>query len=87
MSKQTDDPRKIILSTVRPNSFLLEAEDLLGAAEGLTSGRWQIFGPIAVAERPLAGIISKRRDHPGSAASAFVRWTVPSGCSGGAYNE
>ena len=27
------------------------------------------------------------RDHSCSTASAFVRWTVPAGCSGGAYSE
>ena len=43
----------IILSTFRANSLLLEAGDLLGAREGLTSARWQVLGAIALAERPL----------------------------------
>jgi len=44
---------QIILSTFRANSLLLEAGDLLGAREGLTSARWQVLGAIALAERPL----------------------------------
>jgi DNA-binding MarR family transcriptional regulator len=44
---------KVILSTFRANGLLLEAGDLLGADEGLTSARWQVLGAIAVAERPL----------------------------------
>ena len=43
----------VILSTFRANSLLLEAGDLLGAREGLTSARWQVLGAIALAERPL----------------------------------
>jgi DNA-binding MarR family transcriptional regulator len=44
---------QIILSTFRANSLLLEAGDLLGSREGLTSARWQVLGAIALAERPL----------------------------------
>jgi len=44
---------QIILSTFRANSLLLEAGDLLGGREGLTSARWQVLGAIALAERPL----------------------------------
>jgi DNA-binding MarR family transcriptional regulator len=44
---------KVILSTFRADGLLLEAGDLLGADEGLTSARWQVLGAIAVAERPL----------------------------------
>jgi DNA-binding MarR family transcriptional regulator len=43
----------VILSTFRANSLLLGAGDLLGAAEGLTSARWQVLGAIALAGRPL----------------------------------
>jgi DNA-binding MarR family transcriptional regulator len=43
----------VILSTFRANGLLLEAGDLLGSDEGLTSARWQVLGAIAVAERPL----------------------------------
>ena len=43
----------VILSTFRANSLLLEAGNLLGAREGLTSARWQVLGAIALAERPL----------------------------------
>ena len=43
----------VILSTFRANSLLLEAGDLLGAREGLTSASWQVLGAIALAERPL----------------------------------
>jgi DNA-binding MarR family transcriptional regulator len=43
----------VIISTFRTNSLLLEAGDLLGAREGLTSARWQVLGAIALAERPL----------------------------------
>jgi DNA-binding MarR family transcriptional regulator len=44
---------RIILSTFRANGLLLDAGDVLGADEGLTSARWQVLGAIAVAERPL----------------------------------
>jgi DNA-binding MarR family transcriptional regulator len=44
---------RVILSTFRANGLLLDAGDLLGADEGLTSARWQVLGAIAVANRPL----------------------------------
>ena len=43
----------VILSTFRANSLLLEAGNLHGSREGLTSARWQVLGAIALAERPL----------------------------------
>jgi DNA-binding MarR family transcriptional regulator len=43
----------LILSTFRANGVMLDAGDLLGANEGLTSARWQVLGAIALAERPL----------------------------------
>jgi DNA-binding MarR family transcriptional regulator len=43
----------VILTTFRANGLLLAAGDLLSAAEGLTSARWQVLGAIALAERPL----------------------------------
>jgi DNA-binding MarR family transcriptional regulator len=44
---------KLVLTTFRANGLLLDAGDLLGADEGLTSARWQVLGAIALAERPL----------------------------------
>ena len=44
---------ELILSAFRANGLLLDAGDLLGADEGLTSARWQVLGAIALAERPL----------------------------------
>jgi DNA-binding MarR family transcriptional regulator len=44
---------RVILSTFRANGLLLEAGDRLGAADGLTSARWQVLGAIVVAGRPL----------------------------------
>jgi DNA-binding MarR family transcriptional regulator len=43
----------LVLTTFRANGLLLEAGDLLGADEGLTSARWQVLGAITLAERPL----------------------------------
>jgi len=44
---------ELILSAFRANGLLLDAGDLLGVDEGLTSARWQVLGAIALAERPL----------------------------------
>ena len=44
---------KLVLTMFRANGLLLDAGDLLGADEGLTSARWQVLGAIALAERPL----------------------------------
>lgn len=44
---------ELILSAFRANGLLLDAGDLLGADEGLTSARWQVLGAVALAERPL----------------------------------
>jgi hypothetical protein len=55
-----------------------------GQAPGWNAG-------LVVARRSGASarlcILRRGMDHPASTASAFVRWTVPSGCSGGAYKE
>ena len=39
---------ELILSAFRANGLLLDAGDLLSAAEGLTSARWQVLGAIAL---------------------------------------
>jgi DNA-binding MarR family transcriptional regulator len=44
---------EVILSTFRANGLLLAAGDRLAAGHGLTSARWQVLGPIALAQRPL----------------------------------
>jgi DNA-binding MarR family transcriptional regulator len=44
---------ELILATFRANGSLLEAGDVLGADEGLTSARWQVLGAIALSDRPL----------------------------------
>ena len=44
---------KVVLATFRANGLLLAAGDVLSAAEGLTSARWQALGAISLAERPL----------------------------------
>ena len=43
----------LILSTFRTNGLLLAAGDVLAAASGLTSARWQILGAVVDAQRPL----------------------------------
>lgn len=43
----------VVLGTFRANGLLLAAGDVLAAAEGLTSARWQVLGAIALAGRPL----------------------------------
>jgi DNA-binding MarR family transcriptional regulator len=43
----------VILSTFRASGLMLSAGDVLAAAEGLTSTRWQVLGAISLAERPL----------------------------------
>jgi DNA-binding MarR family transcriptional regulator len=48
-----DAATRVILATFRLNGLLLDAGDRLGAAEGITSARWQVLGAIAVAGRPL----------------------------------
>jgi DNA-binding MarR family transcriptional regulator len=48
-----DAATRVILATFRLNGLLLEAGDRLGAAEGITSARWQVLGAVAVAGRPL----------------------------------
>ena len=48
-----DATTRVILATFRLNGLLLDAGDRLGAAEGITSARWQVLGAIAVAGRPL----------------------------------
>jgi DNA-binding MarR family transcriptional regulator len=42
----------VILSIFRLNGLLLEAGDVLSAAAGLTSARWQVLGAVALADRP-----------------------------------
>jgi DNA-binding MarR family transcriptional regulator len=44
---------EVILSVFRANGLLLATGDLLAAEHGLTSARWQVLGPIALAQRPL----------------------------------
>jgi len=44
---------EVILATFRANGLLLAAGDRLSAPEGLTSARWQVLGPAALADRPL----------------------------------
>lgn len=44
---------EVILATFRANGLLLEAGDLLGADQGLTSARWQVLGAMAIAGVPL----------------------------------
>jgi DNA-binding MarR family transcriptional regulator len=43
----------VILATFRANGLFVSAGDRLGAAEGLTSARWQVLGAIALENRPL----------------------------------
>ena len=43
----------LILSTFRTNGLLLAAGDMLAAASGLTSARWQVLGAVVYAQRPL----------------------------------
>lgn len=43
---------RVILSAFRANGLLLDAGDVLGSDEGLTSARWQVLGAIALSERP-----------------------------------
>jgi DNA-binding MarR family transcriptional regulator len=44
---------QVILSVFRANGLLTASGDLLSAAEGLTSARWQVLGAIALADGPL----------------------------------
>jgi DNA-binding MarR family transcriptional regulator len=50
---QGEAATQVILSVFRANGLLLGAGDLLAAADGLTSARWQVLGAIALADRPL----------------------------------
>jgi DNA-binding MarR family transcriptional regulator len=43
----------VILATFRANGLFVSVADRLGAAEGLTSARWQVLGAIALENRPL----------------------------------
>jgi DNA-binding MarR family transcriptional regulator len=43
----------VVLGTFRANGGFLAAGDLLAAAEGLTSARWQVLGAMDLARRPL----------------------------------
>ena len=43
----------MVLSTFRANGLLLAAGDVLAAAEGMTSARWQVVGAVALAPAPL----------------------------------
>jgi DNA-binding MarR family transcriptional regulator len=44
---------EVILATFRASGVLLGCGDRLAATEGLTAARWQVLGPLALAERPL----------------------------------
>jgi DNA-binding MarR family transcriptional regulator len=44
---------QVILAAFRVNGLLIAAGDTLAGPDGLTSARWQVLGPIAMAEHPL----------------------------------
>jgi DNA-binding MarR family transcriptional regulator len=44
---------EVILTVFRANGLLTASGDLLSAAEGLTSARWQVLGAISLADGPL----------------------------------
>lgn len=46
------DGTELVLDVFRVNGLLLAAGDLLAAAEGLTSARWQVLGAVALAGEP-----------------------------------
>jgi DNA-binding MarR family transcriptional regulator len=70
----------VILSTFRANSLLLGAGDLLGAAEGLTSARWQVLGAIGLSGRPLTvPQIARRMGLTRQSVHATVRRLVDDG--------
>ncbi len=56
MSKRTTNGTELtvlILEVFRVNGALLSAGNRLTEPHGLTSARWQVMGPMSLAERPL----------------------------------